>query len=165
MYKTGFLILNYNTAEMTQKCIQKLKQLKHYSDILIFIVDNSDNAIEICRIKEICDDNKIFLFRQEANKGFSAGNNYGYREILNGNYELDFLVCMNSDVFIEQNDFLDKLYMQQNEFYVAGPDIYIPKIDYHSNPFRNSFLVGHNLDEEENRTHEYPLKNICYIGG
>jgi GT2 family glycosyltransferase len=132
-----FLILHYRDISLTVSAVKALLNIAGNSKIVI--VDNSNLEGESNSIKgkldQICD---MDIVETSENLGFSKGNNWGY-EYIKKNYDFDFLVVMNNDVFIEQHDFIEKVdnLYQNTSFAIAGPDVYVPQRDFHSSPMRN----------------------------
>lgn len=139
--KVGFVILHYGSNKIiTCDCVSAINQLDFTGTIDIVVVCNGKEY-------DISDDigNKARVLMIEENRGFSVGNNIGY-EYLRSKGDYDFIIVLNNDVIIEQKDFITKLYTlySNSRFYVGGPDVYTPQINFHSNPLRD-----HVLNDEE----------------
>lgn len=137
MYKVSFVILNYNTAAECIDCVASVKKLYNNDFRLnIVIVDNNstDDSINVIN-STFSDDKNVKLLIQEENKGFSSGNNKGYSYAVR-TYDPDFVVVINSDIIIEQKDFLYKIVeiYDDDNFAVLGPDIYAKYRKWHQNP-------------------------------
>lgn len=137
MEKISFVILHYIAIEDTIECINSIKNNINYSDKSIVVVDNGspNNSGSILKEK-YKDDSMVNIIISDKNLGFSKGNNLGYKyakDVLNA----DYIVILNNDTVIEQNDFSDKLielYIEK-EYHILGPDIISTKIKgYHQNP-------------------------------
>jgi len=89
------IIVNYNTRQLTQNCIDSI--LLHTKDISyeIILVDNAS-------IDDSCDffikDNRIIFISSPTNLGFGKANNLGY-EYSKG----DYVFFLNSDTIIKNN--------------------------------------------------------------
>ena len=143
--KVCFIILHYgDNKEITKKAIQFIKTLPFTGEVDIVVVCNGkkyDLSNEINSCAEI-----LVL---EKNEGFSKGNNFGYAYAkAKDNY--DFIIIINNDVFIEQTDFLEKLYKLYavHSFFVAGPDVYIPFKDIHTSPLRKEIPTVDQIKED-----------------
>jgi GT2 family glycosyltransferase len=95
----SIIIINYNTFELTCKCIESLYQFNEGFSYEIILVDNA--SIE-------CDANlfkakfpAINLIISEKNLGFAGGNNLGI-QYANGN----FILLLNSDTELIENSIL-----------------------------------------------------------
>lgn len=141
-----FVILHYMSLEMTEKCIDTIKSSLKEQNYHIVIVDNASGNGTGHKLKRKYDKKeRMTVILNEKNLGFAQGNNVGYeyaKKFLNP----DFMVIMNNDVMIKDNDFVYKIYSiyEETEFSVLGPDIYACKTGLHQNPMR---LNGYTRDE------------------
>lgn len=131
----GYVILHYQSIEITKKCVDKL--LMFSKDNPIIIVDNcspngSGKQLEKMYSKCI----NIIVIINEENQGFAKGNNLGYQYIKR-KYSLNYVVVMNNDIMIEDNDFavIIEQFMEKNEVDVCGPDMVTLKGN-HQNPLQ-----------------------------
>lgn len=80
MNKVVAVVLNYNTAKDSKKCLEYLLK-QDYADFEIVVVDNNSPMNDYQKLESDIDtlqSNRIELIRNEINSGFSAGNNIGY---------------------------------------------------------------------------------------
>ena len=134
--KYGFVVLHYMAYEMTVECISNLLQHFGKDDIKIAVVDNASSNGSGKQLETFYKDiDKVDVLLNPQNAGFAKGNNFGYR-YLKENYQPEYMIVMNNDVLIEQDDFLDKIdeIYKQTKFAVLGPDIYCPAAKKHQNP-------------------------------
>ena len=131
----GYVILHYQSIEITKKCVDKL--LMFSKDNPIIIVDNcspngSGKQLEKMYSKCI----NITVIINEENQGFAKGNNLGYQYIKR-KYSLNYVVVMNNNIMIEDNDFavIIEQFMEKNEVDVCGPDMVTLKGN-HQNPLQ-----------------------------
>lgn len=136
MYNIYFLILHYKSLIDTQKCIKSILALHGDFTKEIFLIDNGSNDNSLDVLQELYAGNKLItILSLKTNLGFSAGNNFGYKHIIDYNIP-DFLVVTNSDIVFRQNDFgnlLISIYVN-NRFDILGPDIYAYKFGIHQSP-------------------------------
>ena len=144
----AFVVLHYLAYEMTKKCVDTLLDNfdKVDNDIKIIIVDNAspNNSGELLALEYQLNSN-VTLIKSDTNLGFARGNNLGYKYAVE-TYSPTFVVVMNNDVLIVQEDFLIKIkeiYGRTN-FGVLGPDIYCPLKGIHQSPSR---IIGLTKDE------------------
>lgn len=121
--EVAFVILNYNTYQETVECIQSIEKKLDTQDYRIVIVDNNskdDSADKLCSF--IIGKNKIEILYTEKNLGFAKGNNVGIRYV-NEHYHPKFLVVLNSDTELIQNDLIYKLNreFENSKFSLLGP--------------------------------------------
>lgn len=122
----SFVILCYKTLNEVIECVKNIKKLeKEKNSISIIIVDNFSNDGTYEELLNIYkNDDFIEVVCTEYNVGFAKGNNLGY-SIAKYKFNSDFIVCLNSDVYIKDELFLKKLinnYHKYN-FDIAGPSI------------------------------------------
>lgn len=137
--KIGFVILHYIAIEDTKKCIESIIEVMKGKGIEyeIVIVDNFSNNGTAEILKEIYQKNKqIHICINTKNLGFAKGNNVGFLYAKN-NLKCSFIVLMNNDTYIKQNDFAKKIIdeYEQTKFAVMGPKIILK--DGTINPIRN----------------------------
>lgn len=131
----GYVILHYQSIEITKKCVDKLLMFSKNNPIII--VDNcspngSGKQLEKMYSKCI----NITVIINEENQGFAKVNNLGYQYIKR-KYSLNYVVVMNNDIMIEDNDFavIIEQFMEKNEVDVCGPDMVTLKGN-HQNPLQ-----------------------------
>lgn len=124
MYDIIFVILTYNTIEVTCNCVQSIKRNLDTNNYHIIIIDNcSKNAIGECLAHKYCTDKNVSVHIMDKNMGFAKGNNYGIS--IARKMDAKFICCINNDTLLEQRDFYSKL----NNIYrdekpaVIGPEI------------------------------------------
>lgn len=164
-----FLILQYQTADQTEACVESIRLLKagEYEKRIV-IVDNcsTNGAFEQIEAK-FANDPAIKLLRTSKNLGFSAGNNFGYRAI--DRESTRFLVATNNDVIFFQEDFielLDRSYAAY-DFDIAGPDILIPNSVFpdmlrNSNPIQRSLASTRAIEGAKRGFSRAPLAIGAY---
>lgn len=120
----AFVILHYKTDEQTINCINSIIHNinKKY---IIAVVDNCSNNGSIERVEKIFESNKsIIIIKSKKNLGFANGNNLGIKYI-NDSYDTKYIVALNNDTKILDNDFynlIDQEYKKIN-FAIMGPKI------------------------------------------
>lgn len=147
--KFCFVILHYRTLQETSECVQYLKKLNNQHDIQIIVVDNGSKDGSILALKDqMIEENNILYVESEYNLGFARGNNLGY-SIAKHKYQAQYIIMLNSDVYIQQKDFPERVseILQLTKFDILGPDI-ITKLGEHQNPVG---LINDNI-ERVNKT-------------
>ena len=132
----------YGKAQMARECLCYLKQLKGIENASIVIVDNCspDKTYDLLK-KWFGNERNIYLLRNASNQGFAKGNNLGYVYARN-KLGCDFLIVMNSDVYIKDVSFINQLKDKAEElekYEVVGPDI-VNNDGHHSNPLATASL-------------------------
>lgn len=119
-----FVILHYMSFEDTYECVESiLKNLTHSNNIII--VDNNSVNNSFNQLKEIYSSfHNVHLIQNKENIGFAKGNNVGYN-YAKYNLKSDFIILINNDTIIKQENFCEKIeevYRKEN-FAVLGPKI------------------------------------------
>lgn len=139
----GFVILHYLVEDITKQCVDGLLKLFSGEQIQIAVVDNASPNGSGPRLEAYYRDQaNVHVLLNKENDGFARGNNVGYDYLLQ-QYAPDFMVVMNNDVMIYQEDFLEKIRnnYEKTNFAVLGPDIYCPYSKTHQNPSRMTPLT------------------------
>lgn len=132
----AFVILHYLVAEETKRCVESIKENIDSENYRIIIVDNnSGNGSYELLEKLYQEDEDIVLIHNEKNEGFARGNNKGI-EFVNSKYDVEYICCLNNDVYVLDKEFLSKLRneFEKSKFAVAGPLILSGDGRYDSNP-------------------------------
>lgn len=166
MKKYGFLILNYLDTKGTINCVTNILSKVKGTNTTIIIVDNaSPNNAGIELKKHFSNYRNVNVICTSKNLGFANGNNHGF-DYLKGNYNLDFLIVMNEDVRVHDNNFLEnisKVYSETN-FDVLGPDIISRKDKNHQNPLRyNSLSLKELCRWKNNMKKQYDRYMFFYL--
>lgn len=118
------LIINYNNYQDTFNCVESISQL--HGDKQFVIVDNgsTNNAFDKLtnRYQQQAD---IHVIQAPSNLGYSKGIDFGYHYIKEHNLDYDFIHVSNSDIVVEDLDFLTKVEnrYQQQPFMMLGPEV------------------------------------------
>lgn len=151
----AFIVLHYGDVNLTISTINSLIILDDIKKCEIIVVDNGTKTGEVEIKNQFINHKNLHILKHEKNCGFSKGNNSGYK-FIKSNFNPDFVIAVNNDIIFSQTDFINKLYECYNKsgFYIAGPDICIPKRKLHSNPMKIGIV---SIDEMEKR-----IKNTQY---
>lgn len=131
-HNISFVILNYKSTKDTIECLDSISKININGQVTTIVVDNNSlNEKEEEQIKKLCTD----YIRTNSNVGFAKGNNIGVRYAKN-KYNPDFICVINSDIIIEQKDFINKIYdlYKKYNFDMLGPKI-LPISTSSVNPF------------------------------
>lgn len=121
--KIVFIILNYNTFQETKDCVLSIESKVDTQNYKIVIVDNLSTDDSADKIEKFIEQkNNMILIRNTENLGFAKGNNVGI-EYAKRNYKPQFIVVLNSDTELIQNDLVEKLdnEYRNSEFALLGP--------------------------------------------
>lgn len=121
--KIVFVILNYNTYVETVECIDSIENKLDIDDYKIVIVDNAskDSSASDLRDKYKSND-RVELLETKENLGFARGNNVGIK-YANEKYRPEFMVVLNSDTELLQEDLYKKIAdeYRRSGFALLGP--------------------------------------------
>lgn len=143
-----FIILHYLVFEETKKCVDSLLKLKGNKHIVI--VDNcSPNDSKDKLEKEYKEHEEVSIIQNIENNGFAKGNNYGY-EYIKDKIDSDFVVVMNNDMEILQEDFISNIYKiyDEEKFFVLAPDIFSTSMKIHQNPEKITMRTKESIEKE-----------------
>lgn len=117
-----FVVLHYKNIDDTLECIQNIKKINGKKEIIV-VDNNSCSTSE----KELLSKEKVDLKFLNKNYGFAKANNIGIN-YAKEKYKPKFVIVINNDVFIKQNDFLEKVSESYKEykFDMIGPFIESP---------------------------------------
>ena len=116
----SIIIVTWNTAKITQKCVQTIN--KFLNDPEIIVVDNGseDNTVEL-----LSKEKNVKIIENHSNLGFAKANNIGLKHATK-----DFILFMNSDIELI-DDSINKLleyFQSQNNIGIIGPKFLNPDL-------------------------------------
>jgi GT2 family glycosyltransferase len=103
--KLSIIIVSYNTKEITKNCLSYLqKNFKKYPlENEIIVVDNNSTDGSLAMLEsEKRKFNNLRIISLNKNLGYGKANNIGIKEAKG-----DFILLLNSDVYVKDLDFLD----------------------------------------------------------
>lgn len=115
------LILNFNTAALTIRCIDNLLSLS--DELKIVVVDNnsSDGSLEkLNRLYET--DNRIHILQNKTNAGYAQGNNIGIKYIRDHFLKARYVLVHNPDVVTNSKEIIHELkkVLEEHEEYAIA---------------------------------------------
>lgn len=122
---TGIIILNYQTWDISYRCIQNIIDTQSKLLFHVYLVDNaSPNSIPIQLLKYIEQHkDKITLLQSETNRGYASGNNIGIDRALKDGCEN--LIITNNDILFNSQSIVELLNVLDDEkrIGIAGPKV------------------------------------------
>jgi len=104
----AIIVLNYFNYNLTKKCIDNLITLG-VEDHIIVVDNNSPNdSYEILKEKYQLQDN-IYIIKNSINNGYSGGNNFGVKYILDFLPDVKYICIINPDVLIYYKEVFSNL--------------------------------------------------------
>lgn len=115
-HKISIIILSYNGGEYTKNCIESIeKSDRSYDEIII--VDNGSQDETIRILNEIVKENdKIKIYFQDKNLGFTKGNNVGIKKAKKNND----IILLNNDTKVITPNWIKKLNKEIYQIPKAG---------------------------------------------
>lgn len=139
MVKVGIVILNWNGWGYTKECLKAIQKIKNTNfNTLTIVVDNGSTDGSVKKIQN--EFPKIELLKNDANLGFSKGNNIGIKHALKN--ECEFVLILNNDVVVTP-DLLEELLNTSkiNNAFIVSPKIYFYKgFEFHKSKYKQSEL-------------------------
>ena len=139
--KIAAIILNYNSAKDTMKCIEFLQKQKLNEELHVIVVDNDSNEELWSTVNFLSSKAQRPMVQQsteviyaEENRGYSAGNNIGLRRATE--IGAKYALVINPDMELTDPNYLARLVevMERDEdVVVAATDIVTPE-GIHQNP-------------------------------
>lgn len=137
MLKFSYVILHYKNIKDTLECMQSIRQ--KFSSPIIVVDNYTLSKEEEDAIRQYTDD--ILLL--DDNYGFAKANNQGISYAVS-KYRSDFVVVINNDIVITQENFESQI---QKVFQETNFDLLGPKIITKEGDSVNPFPVYKNLEE------------------
>lgn len=168
--KTAFVILHYQNADVTNRCITCLLALKGIENHEIVVVDNGSPNGSGQKLKDTYAANSnVHVLLTSENLGFARGNNVGY--VYARGLGASIMVVMNSDVYIRDKDFIAHTAeaFASTGADIIGPEIYAPAYKIYQNPYATEVMTRERAEKwlEELRTEQEkinrPVTGACRI--
>ncbi len=103
MTKVATIIINFNTADQTKKCLNSLAQIDFDSDIVVVENSSTNRSQKITKLKH----SRTKLVSTNNNLGFSGGVNFALKSLDQKKYS--HFLLLNNDTQISDRYFLTKL--------------------------------------------------------
>ena len=176
-HEVAVILINYNSSEYTQSCINSIvSNTDSTLDYEIIVVDNASAVADFKALKTYCDNHifrKLKLVRSDINTGFGAGN------MLGAHYsDATYLAFVNNDSLFTTDclTIILEAMKANSEFGICGPLAHnehgklLPTIDHFASPvkeiFGRGFLEMINSKKYPNRKKLYNLpKRAQFISG
>jgi len=167
LMKLTFVILQYMSVEETKKCVNSIFSHIDCMDYKVIIVDNgSENKAGPMIQQYFMNDDRIDVLILEKNLGFARGNNLGI-EYANQKYNPDYMIVMNNDVYLFQNDFYRKVVEEYNhsQFAILGPMIMTAEGKCNVNPGRKDTISEREVLHKIRRYKYHLYLSYFYLHG
>lgn len=105
--KIGFIILNYNTYEMTLKLINNLNKIDTKKMLFLIVVDNCSTNESAKILEQHSKQDGFTLIKNSKNSGYAAGNNIGIQYATK--IGLTYSIISNNDIELEDISVIQKM--------------------------------------------------------
>lgn len=164
--QVAIIILNWNGREDTLAALESLGKITTaYFSPQVYVVDNhsTDGSVESIKSKFP----NVELIVNDANLGFSGGNNVGIKKALEKN--ADFVMLLNSDTVVTPNfiDELIKFINSHKDAGIVGPVLKFKKgfeIFYDLGGQLN-FLIGRTTHRQVSLLSQELPREVSYLSG
>ena len=159
--KIVFVILHYLAIDETYKSVDSIEKKIDTDMYKIVIVDNASPDKSGALLKEhYKNDDHVEVLLNQENLGFARGNNVGFR-YAEKTWNPSYIVLMNNDVYLLDDDFLEKVEKEykRSQFAVLGPMILSADGRCDINPIRTNAM---SKQEVEHDIQEYKIKSVVY---
>lgn len=167
------LVLNYNSKELTEKCVDNLLRIS--DDLRIVIVDNcsTDGSSDEFALK-YRKNTRVYIQKTDINGGYAKGNNIGLKYISEKFDEARYILLLNPDIIVKNQETiiaLKQTLLENEEFSIASCQIiqnnewrsftdYIWKFPDNKELIFAGTLIGKALCRKKQNTYEaIKLKN------
>ncbi|MDD4938336.1 MAG: glycosyltransferase family 2 protein [Candidatus Shapirobacteria bacterium] len=132
--KLSIIIVTWNTAKITKKCVDTINQYLPGQEIIVVDNGSSDNTVKILsKIKN------IKIIENHANLGFAKANNIGLKYATS-----EYLLFMNSDIELLDSTIIDmaKYLKQHSNIGIIGPKFLNPDLSPQASVFPKQSLIN-----------------------
>jgi len=118
MNKLSIIIVTWNTAKITQKCVDSINKYLPNQEIIVVDNGSQDNTVEI--LKKI---KNVKIVENHSNLGFAKANNIGFKTVSS-----DYVVFLNSDIELIDSSLLGMVEYLKNNLNIGliGPKFLNP---------------------------------------
>lgn len=113
--KLALILLNYNDYENTIRYIEFVRKYGIISNIIV--VDNCSTNDSLEKLREYSSE-KVVVINSEKNGGYAYGNNRGI-EYARVNFNPDYFIISNPDVYFEENSVKKMIAVHENNSNIA----------------------------------------------
>src|SRR4030042_2665290 len=135
MTKVGLVILHFNKPDLTEACLESVRQLETKGFKIEVIVVNNNPLEKIDFLKKKFPE---FIFLKTLkNLGYAGGNNFGLKKALAR--KTDFVLLLNNDTFFDKKLVIEllKAAKANKQAGVLGPKIYFaPGCEFHQQRYQ-----------------------------
>lgn len=162
----SIIIVTWNTAKITQKCVQTINKFLNNPEIIIVDNGSEDDTIEL-----LSQEKNVKIIKNSVNLGFSKANNIGLHYATQ-----KYILFMNSDIELIDDSInnLLKYFKDKNNIGIIGPKFLNPDLTPQAsvfpqqsalNAFKEFYLNQKNFYSKYIPKTEKPVKVWAVSGG
>jgi len=162
----SIIIITWNTAKITQKCVQTINKFLDNPEIIIVDNGSKDNTTKL-----LSREKNVKIIKNNSNLGFSKANNIGLKYISN-----EYVLFMNSDIELIDDSINDLInyFKDKNNIGIIGPKFLNPDLTVQAsvfpkqsalNAFKEFFLNKKNSYSKYTPKTDNPIKVWAVSGG
>ncbi|MGN0482367.1 MAG: glycosyltransferase family 2 protein [Lachnospiraceae bacterium] len=119
----GIIILNYETWDLSLRCMKSLLEQEGAEQDRIYLVDNASRTPMPEEVKNFVQQHAITFIASDANRGYAAGNNLGVKQAMQDG--CDALLISNNDIIYEPGS-VQNMYQslqEKEKIGIVGPKV------------------------------------------
>jgi len=123
----SIIIVTWNTAKITQKCVQTINKFLNNPEIIVVDNGSVDDTVKI-----LSQEKNVKIIKNNDNLGFSKANNIGFKQASN-----DYILFMNSDIELIDDSInnLFKYFKDKDNIGIIGPKFLNPDLTVQASVF------------------------------
>lgn len=132
--KLSIIIVTWNTAKITLKCVQTINKFLDNPEIIIVDNGSEDNTIEL-----LSKEKNVKIVKNNANLGFSKANNIGLKQSSN-----EDILFMNSDIELIDDSINNLLsyFKNKDNIGIIGPQFLNPDLTVQASVFPKQSVLN-----------------------
>jgi GT2 family glycosyltransferase len=118
--KLSFIIVTWNTAEITKKCVKTINQYVPDSEIIVVDNGSKDNTVKL-----LSSTKNVKIIENHANLGFAKANNIGLKSATS-----EYIIFINSDIELLDSTIIEMVKYLKNNSHIGiiGPKFLNPDL-------------------------------------
>ena len=130
----SIVIVTWNTAKITQKCVQTINKFLNNPEIIIVDNGSKDNTVKL-----LSQEKNVKIIENKCNLGFSKANNIGLQHTTK-----KYILFMNSDIELIDDSINDLLiyFKDKKNIGIIGPKFLNPDLTVQASVFPKQSIIN-----------------------